>query len=83
MKLHPYLFWIAGSIGICSLAAASPAFAQPIAGDGTLSTAVTSPDGLNYSITGGSMAGANLFHSFSQFSVPAGGICFLQQSCQY
>jgi filamentous hemagglutinin family protein len=41
--------------------------------DGTLPTVVTSPDRLNFAIEGGSRSGSNLFHSFSQFSVPTGG----------
>jgi filamentous hemagglutinin family protein len=41
--------------------------------DGSLPTAVTSPDNLNFTIDGGSRSGSNLFHSFSQFSVPTGG----------
>ncbi|WP_103124957.1 hypothetical protein [Nostoc cycadae] len=39
--------------------------------DGTLGTAVS---GSNiYNITGGTAVGNNLFHSFSQFSIPTGG----------
>ncbi len=41
--------------------------------DGTLPTAVNSPDNRNFTIDGGSRSGANLFHSFSQFSLPTGG----------
>ncbi len=48
------------------------AFAQVIP-DGTLPTTVTSPNNLNFEIGGGSRSGNNLFHSFSQFSVPTGG----------
>ncbi|WP_156341313.1 hypothetical protein, partial [Pseudanabaena sp. 'Roaring Creek'] len=49
--------------------------AQSLTSDGTLSTTVTSPDNLNFTITNGNQPsnGANLFHSFSQFSVPTGG----------
>ncbi len=48
------------------------AFAQIIP-DGTLPTTVTSPNNLDFAIAGGSRSGNNLFHSFSQFSVPTGG----------
>nr|WP_223805524.1 filamentous hemagglutinin N-terminal domain-containing protein [Pseudanabaena sp. UWO310] len=49
--------------------------AQSVTSDGTLSTTVTSPDNLNFTITNGNQpnSGANLFHSFSQFTVPTGG----------
>ncbi|MDM9586148.1 S-layer family protein [Nostoc sp. GT001] len=40
--------------------------------DGTLNTAV-SQSGNNFTITNGSAAKSNLFHSFQQFSVPTGG----------
>ncbi|MBD2457226.1 filamentous hemagglutinin N-terminal domain-containing protein, partial [Nostoc sp. FACHB-87] len=39
--------------------------------DGTLNTSVTGSN--HYSITNGSRVGNNLFHSFSQFSVPSNG----------
>jgi filamentous hemagglutinin family protein len=51
---------------------ANPGQAQVIP-DGTLPTIVSSPDNRNFAIEGGSQRGANLFHSFSQFSVPTGG----------
>ena len=41
--------------------------------DGTTSTTVTSPDGSNFTINDGDRAGANLFHSFQDFSVPTNG----------
>ena len=41
--------------------------------DGTLPTNVTSLNNLNFAIAGGSRSGNNLFHSFSQFSVPTAG----------
>ncbi|MBW4559826.1 MAG: filamentous hemagglutinin N-terminal domain-containing protein [Mojavia pulchra JT2-VF2] len=81
MKL-PYILSIAGLFTSCNLKFVSPACAQaiasgsghsPIAADGTLPTNVTSVDGHNFTITGGTQEGGNLFHSFSQFSVPTGG----------
>ncbi|MDY6781501.1 MAG: filamentous hemagglutinin N-terminal domain-containing protein [Cyanobacteriota bacterium] len=51
---------------------AIPARAQ-VAADGTLNTQVT-PTGAAFNITGGTTtSGNNLFHSFSQFSIPTGG----------
>jgi filamentous hemagglutinin family protein len=50
-----------------------PSIAQAqIAEDGTLGTNVGNV-GLDFTITGGTTAGTNLFHSFSEFSVPTGG----------
>lgn len=50
----------------------TPAVAQ-ITPDGTLPTTVSSSDSLNFIIDGGAASGSNLYHSFSQFSVPTGG----------
>jgi filamentous hemagglutinin family protein len=41
--------------------------------DATLATTVSSPNNLNFTIDDGSRSGANLFHSFSEFSIPTGG----------
>ncbi|MGK7901478.1 MAG: filamentous hemagglutinin N-terminal domain-containing protein [Hormoscilla sp.] len=46
-----------------------------ISSDGTLSTSVTT-NGNSFTINGGDRAGGNLFHSFSEFSVPTGGEAF-------
>ncbi|MEH2024399.1 MAG: hypothetical protein V7K62_12540 [Nostoc sp.] len=43
-----------------------------VTSDGSLNTSV-SQNGNNFTITNGSAAGSNLFHSFGQFSVPTGG----------
>ncbi|WP_392482377.1 filamentous hemagglutinin N-terminal domain-containing protein [Nostoc sp. C110] len=43
-----------------------------ITSDGSLNTTV-SQNGNKFTITNGSAAGSNLFHSFGQFSVPTGG----------
>jgi filamentous hemagglutinin family protein len=47
--------------------------AQQVRSDGSLNTIVNSSNGRDFVITGGGNAGTNLFHSFSQFSVPTGG----------
>jgi filamentous hemagglutinin family protein len=47
--------------------------AQQVAPDGSLNTIVNSSNGRDFVITGGGNAGKNLFHSFSEFSVPTGG----------
>ena len=63
-SLLSVLFWI----GLSPTAV----YAQVIS-DSTLSTTVTSTDNLNFAIENGTRAGANLFHSFEEFSVPTGG----------
>jgi filamentous hemagglutinin family protein len=70
------LMWI----GISTL---SLAYAETLVGvdriqaqvipDGTLSTTVTTPNNLDFTINGGTRSGNNLFHSFSQLGVPTGG----------
>lgn len=62
---------LVGSL-LLSCCVISPAAAQ-ISSDGTLSTAVTTPDNRNFTIDNGNRAGNNLFHSFSEFSIPTGG----------
>lgn len=73
MKRFHCVRWQAVGLVNCYLMSITPVVAQQVAGDGTLPTTVTSPDGLNFTITEGQRAGGNLFHSFSQFSVPTGG----------
>lgn len=58
--------------GDCALAQISP--------DGTLSTQVTTPDNLNFTLTDGTRQGSNLFHSFGEFSVPTGGSAFFDNA---
>ena len=71
-----------GCLLFCSLIASMPAVAQEIKADGTTSTTVTSPDGNNFMIEGGDRpeGGANLFHSFQDFSVPTGGSAFFNNA---
>ncbi|OUC11697.1 MAG: filamentous hemagglutinin [Alkalinema sp. CACIAM 70d] len=48
--------------------------------DGSLPTTVTSSNALDFTIDGGARSGGNLFHSFSQFSVPTGGSAFFNNA---
>jgi filamentous hemagglutinin family protein len=52
--------------GVCAVSA-------QVVPDATLGSLATSPDGTNFTITGGRPTGTNLFHSFQDFSVPTGG----------
>ena len=61
---------------IASAAIFSPsASAQPIRADGALTQVgdVTTADNQNFTITGGTQLGENLFHGFETFSVPTSG----------
>ncbi|HAA26531.1 MAG TPA: hypothetical protein DCE56_01160, partial [Cyanobacteria bacterium UBA8553] len=71
--MHHHSYWYAVSLFSCCLISISSVEAQQVAGDGTLSTTVTSSNGLSFIINNGQRAGDNLFHSFSQFSIPTGG----------
>jgi filamentous hemagglutinin family protein len=73
MKQQTYRFWIASGISLLCLAAISPTLAQ-IVEDATLpvnSAVDTSEDNVS-SITGGTVTGRNLFHSFQQFNIDEG-----------
>ncbi|MDF5712759.1 MAG: hypothetical protein PUP93_02450 [Rhizonema sp. NSF051] len=55
------------------------AFAQ-VAPDVTLQlNSVVRSNGNNFTITGGTLLGGNLFHSFRQFSVPTNGDAFFNK----
>jgi filamentous hemagglutinin family protein len=72
MKLDIRHLWIFGSLAIACLVPSSPSWAQ-MAPDATLPVNSTvTPKGSTLSITGGTRAGGNLFHSFREFSLPAG-----------
>lgn len=66
---------IAAYISLCLLVRVNLSQAQPVkvVEDGTLSTNVNSPNGLDFTITGGKQVERNLFHSFKEFSVPTKG----------
>ena len=70
-RILPQLFQ-AGCLVFCSLFVSVSVSAQ-IAADGTTSTEVTTNDSNNFNINAGDRVGSNLFHSFSDFSVPTGG----------
>ncbi|BAZ69295.1 filamentous hemagglutinin outer membrane protein [Fischerella sp. NIES-4106] len=65
------LFVILPLVSLGWLASINTVRAQEVSSDRSLSTTVRS-DGSNFIIENGNRAGGNLFHSFSQFSVPDG-----------
>ncbi|MBD2299976.1 S-layer family protein [Nostoc sp. FACHB-190] len=69
MKLAFIGFAVVGAIGISTVCARG--VQAQVTPDGTLNTAVSGSN--HYSITNGARVGNNLFHSFSQFSVPSNG----------
>ena len=73
-------YWVVAGISLysSSFATTHPASAQ-ITSDGTLPTNVTR-SGNVWEITGGTQAGGNLFHSFSQFSVPTGNAAYFNNA---
>ena len=75
MNFKQRLLWCVSSLVAGGIFLPISVSAQGVTSDGTLSTKVTSPDNLNFTITNGNQPnnGANLFHSFSQFSIPTGG----------
>ncbi|MGD1898826.1 MAG: filamentous hemagglutinin N-terminal domain-containing protein [Phormidesmis sp.] len=69
-------------LGFCALTESfgyqwtRPAVAQSIRADTALSSEVTTSDNQNFTITAGQQRGSNLFHSFSDFSIPSGGSAY-------
>ena len=71
--------YLLGHLLLSSVLIPNIATAQ-ISSDGTLSTTVTSDDGVNFLIESGVRTSDNLFHSFSEFSVPSNGSAFFNNA---
>ena len=76
MNNYPSLAFSLLPFALC-LSLPIPAIAQ-ISSDGSVPTTVT--PGNNFTINGGLRTGSNLFHSFSEFSVPNGGSAYFNNA---
>lgn len=65
-------FWITGSFCLLGIAIAHPGLGQIIPDATQPVNSIVTIDGDNQTITGGTTAGNNLFHSFQEFSLPTG-----------
>jgi filamentous hemagglutinin family protein len=78
MALHLHRY--AATVTLIAIACCSDRAQAQVLPDGTLPTLVNSANGLDFAIEAGSRSGTNLFHSFSQFSVPTGGSAVFQNA---
>ena len=73
MKLFSHFSGLVGSLILVCCVMPKATFAQSVRTDGSLSTTVSTSDNLNFTIEAGDRANNNLFHSFSEFSLPTAG----------
>ena len=77
LKINPLCL-----LSICIFCGFSPLrdLKAQISSDGTLSTTVSSDDAVNFLIENGNRSGNNLFHSFSEFSIPDLGSAYFNNA---
>ena len=75
MRIYPL---VKSALYLAACACALPGKAE-IVPDGTANSLVV-PNGSSFVIEGGTAAGANLFHSFSEFSLPTGSEAFFKNA---
>ena len=74
MKLEIAGFSLLFTLNLC------PSVTAQISSDGTLSTTVSTDDAVNFLIENGDRSGDNLFHSFSEFSIPNLGSAYFNNA---